>query len=56
MTIHHVAEVLDPVTGDITTLTASTAADLELLVDSHLERHYPDAQDEGEDAEPAGMG
>ena len=54
MTTRHTAEITDPLTGGITTLTAPTAAELDQLVDEHLEQHYPTLQ--SEDPEPAGMG
>ena len=54
MNTRHIATVTDPVTGTITTLIATTAADLDQLVDTHLEQHYPNVPDE--DPEPAGMG
>ena len=54
MTTRHTAEITDPLTGSITTLTAPTAAELDQLVDAHLEQHYPTPTEE--DPEPAGMG
>ena len=40
-TTRHVAEVVDPVTGQQTTLTAGTAAELDQLVTDYLETAYP---------------
>lgn len=37
----HVAEITDPVTGQTTTLTAPTSAELERLVQEHLDHTYP---------------
>ena len=54
MTIRHIAEVTDPITGDTTILTASTNPELDQLVEDHLEQHYPNTQDE--DPASAGMG
>lgn len=54
MTTRHTAEITDPLTGDTTTLTAPTAAELDQLVDAHLEQHYPTPP--GEDPEAAGKG
>lgn len=54
MTTRHTAEITDPLTGGITTLTATTAAELDQLVDAHLEQHYPIPPEE--DPEPTGGG
>ena len=39
---HYVAEVQDPTTQEVTTLTAATAEELDQLVDEHLGASYPD--------------
>lgn len=44
-TTTHSAEITDPVTGQTTTLTAATAAELEQLIDAHLAQQYPDPGD-----------
>lgn len=36
------ADVTDPVTGETTTLSAATPAELEQLIDEHLATGYPD--------------
>lgn len=41
----HIAEITDPVTGEQTTLTAHSAAELEQLVDEHLAHMYPQPTD-----------
>lgn len=38
----HSAEVTDPVTQEMTTLTADTAEQLEQLVDEHLASRFPE--------------
>ena len=37
----HIAEITDPVTGDIATVTADSEAELEQLITSRLEESYP---------------
>ena len=46
------AEITDPITGDIATLTAASEAELEQLIDRHLRQKYPDPR-EDEPAAPA---
>ena len=36
------ADVTDPVTGETTTLSGTTPAELEQLIDEHLAAGYPD--------------
>lgn len=36
------ADVTDPITGETTTLSAATQAELEQLIDEHLATGYPD--------------
>lgn len=40
-TTKHVAEVIDPVTGNTTILTASSESELEQLVDQLLDERFP---------------
>lgn len=40
----YVAEIKDPVTGEVTTLTASTEAELDRAVEEHFAQSYPDPQ------------
>lgn len=42
----HTAEVTDPLTGRVITLTAATAEELDALVDEHLAHQYPDPGEE----------
>lgn len=44
---HYVAEVQDPTTREVTTLTATTAEELDQLVDEHLGLGYSEAGDAG---------
>jgi hypothetical protein len=38
----HVADITDPVTGETTTVTADSAAELDRLIAEFLDRAYPD--------------
>lgn len=50
----YIAEVINPVTGEPTTLTADTATALEQLLAEHLEENFPDPAGDtaGPDSDP----
>ena len=48
-TTRHIAEVTDPITGETTTLSASSALELEQLITDHLEVDYPSSENTAAD-------
>lgn len=42
----HIAEVTDPLTGDVVVLSAATSAELEQLVDDHLSSTFPEPSED----------
>lgn len=44
MTVRYIAEMTDPITQETTTIEATSEAELEHLVDQHLQRSYSDTE------------